>query len=563
MNASITAARKPNRAKPRCPLLKGCVPVLAAMLLASSLPAQNSEGPPKSPGGCKWVNDPPSNTRVDPALIHQTFYSKANKTDVGYLLAFPPDYNSPEAKARRYPVIYFLHGGGRGTEYRGLNGLALLRPLPTSKETPAILVFVNGGKMSHYDTPDSKGETAFLELVEHIDKTCRTVADRTGRVVVGNSMGGRAVGRYLFKFPDLLATGVANAGGHQREKPAANAGPGEPANRAPTDPANGGDPTNNTFDNATRYAKRKDSPPIRLMAVVGNQDGNYIGNLEWCAHLARLKIDHELVVIPGTGHAIDWKIKDSDRRVRDFIAESLKLTGTSAPKSDRLIVPKALMTFRGKLLLTEDFQKPVTLVSAANVKPEQADTAWQFRNGKWDQVDGGIRGTILPPKFHPATLHRPIAYRNAVIQVDVRLDDIKLDPAPPDDTPSVSVILREANRAPVAVARLTKFEFFAGKDATVGRTLNGTAVGDDPIWFGRHKMDIRPGDWHRLLIEILGEEMVVTLDGKHPIVGKHALVGLAKGMLSFDARRSASYRNLRIFEALPNPDWEKTKQSIK
>ena len=66
---------------------------------------------------------------------------------------------------------------------------------------PAIFVFVNGGPVSHHDYPVSsrisklapaKGNTAFVkELIPHIDKTYRTIAERKGRVLEGYSQGGR------------------------------------------------------------------------------------------------------------------------------------------------------------------------------------------------------------------------------------------------------------------------------------------------------------------------------------------------------------------------------------
>jgi hypothetical protein len=56
--------------------------------------------------------------------------------------------------------------------------------------------------------------------------------------------------------------------------------------------------------------------------------------------------------------------------------------------------------------------------------------------------------------------------------------------------------------------------------------------------------------------------MLSTLDGKNPVLGKHEVVGIPKGILSFGTSRSASYRNLRVFEALPNPEWVKSNAAL-
>ena len=83
------------------------------------------------------------------------------------------------------------------------------------------------------------------------------------------------------------------------------------------------DSKDNSWDNATLYANRTGAPKVRLLVVVGDKDSNYQPNLDWCAHLAKLNITHELVIVPGAGHGIDWKIQNTDRRIFDFIAESL------------------------------------------------------------------------------------------------------------------------------------------------------------------------------------------------------------------------------------------------
>ena len=237
----------------------------------------------------------------------------------------------------------------------------------------------------------------------------------------------------------------------------------------------------------------------------------------------------------------------------------LKFTDISAPKTDRILMPKTHMTFRGKLLLVEDFAKPVTLAKRTSRDPETWSDGWRVKNGKWAQVDGGIRGIVLPKIYPAATLHLPLAGQDVVIQVEARLDAIPLDDPPKSDYLSASVVLREADARHIASARLSKSGFAAGKDATKGRAVNGVVVDDKDVSFGRQTPAIKPGEWHTILIEVRGEEMLATLDGGSPVLGSHPILSLAKGILSFGTPRSASFRNLRVFEALPNPEWEKNK----
>ncbi|MES2692698.1 MAG: alpha/beta hydrolase-fold protein [Verrucomicrobiota bacterium] len=245
--------------------------------------------------GFRWVNPLPKN--ADVALKHQTFRSTANKVDVGFVIALPAGYDEPANRGRRYPVLYWLHGGRPGGETKSLNMFPTLkRAQETGALPPVIIVFPNGGRLSHYDHGDAKGEQAFLELIKHVDATWRTIPTAAGRAVEGMSQGGRAVGRYAFKHPELFCSAVAISGGNQREK-IISENKGRESDALTLE-----DPKNNVFDAATAYAARKDRPVFKLMVLVGDQDENMKGNVEWSAHLKRLGLEHVFITVPGVGH---------------------------------------------------------------------------------------------------------------------------------------------------------------------------------------------------------------------------------------------------------------------
>lgn len=226
--------------------------------------------------------------------------------------------------------------------------------------------------------------------------------------------------------------------------------------------------------------------------------------------------------------------------------------------------PKTQMTLPGKLLLSEDFAQPITFAKSIDrsVHPGTWTEGWRVMNGTWTQVDGGIRGIVKPKVYPAATLHLPLVYQDAIIQVEVRLDDIQLDDPPKGDFNSAGVVLREGNAAHIGSVRLGKGSFSAGKDKTKSREVKGTVVTDDEVVFGKQTMPIKPGEWHTLLIEVRGEDMLATVDGGSAVFGSHPVIGLPKGILSFGTPRSVSYRNLRVFEALPNPAWETNKSAL-
>lgn len=60
------------------------------------------------------------------------------------------------------------------------------------------------------------------------------------------------------------------------------------------------------------------------MVVIGDKDDNYVGNLQWSIHLRGLGIPHQLVVVPGAGHGVNWNIENTVTRINHFIANGLK-----------------------------------------------------------------------------------------------------------------------------------------------------------------------------------------------------------------------------------------------
>ena len=108
-----------------------------------------------------------------------------------YRVLLPAGY----AKSRqRYPAIYWLHGVEREPEARE----ARLAAYVASHD----LIVVDGGP------EESQGQTPlyFPELVEQIDSTLRTVADRGHRGVAGIASGGFMALFLAGKYPDLVGS---------------------------------------------------------------------------------------------------------------------------------------------------------------------------------------------------------------------------------------------------------------------------------------------------------------------------------------------------------------------
>lgn len=267
----------------------------------------------------RWVNPLPKR-HYPPGLMHKTFRSPSMNIDVGYCIYLPPGYNDPQNAGRRYPVVYYLHGGRPGDETRSV-GLATFihDAMSRGRVASAIYVFVNGGAVSHYNTPEkhSMGEDVFVkELIPHIDRTFRTIAARRGRGLEGFSQGGRGTARIMFKHPELFCSAAPGGGGHATEKRISeNNGRENPNLKFAL-----GD---NTYDLARRYAKNP-RPPLRILIFVGDKGFNYQNNLAYMKFLTSLHIPFEQMIVQGAPHSAKIIYQKRGLEIMRFHADNFK-----------------------------------------------------------------------------------------------------------------------------------------------------------------------------------------------------------------------------------------------
>lgn len=138
-------------------------------------------------------------------VTHKTFYSQLVHHEVGYNLYLPPDY---EESAKRYPVVYHLHGYG-GNES---SDIWVLEKVYQSRD--AITVFANATSSDNGYTNNMLPIESMIitELIPHIDTLYRTVATREGRSLSGFSMGGAGAFYYAVQYPELFGSVTAYAG---------------------------------------------------------------------------------------------------------------------------------------------------------------------------------------------------------------------------------------------------------------------------------------------------------------------------------------------------------------
>jgi S-formylglutathione hydrolase FrmB len=137
---------------------------------------------------------------------------EGNPADRDVIVYLPPDYQS--AEARRYPVVYALHGYSVGAAQWSQE-----MHMPRSIEgafgvgTPEMIVVVPDSKTMHNGSMYSSSVTVgdferFVahDLVAYIDAHYRTIPQRRSRGLVGHSMGGYGATRIGMKHSDVFGS---------------------------------------------------------------------------------------------------------------------------------------------------------------------------------------------------------------------------------------------------------------------------------------------------------------------------------------------------------------------
>jgi len=193
------------------------------------------------------------------------------------------------------------------------------------------------------------------------------------------------------------------------------------------------------------------------------------------------------------------------------------------------------MVSTGKLLLVDD-------LNAALGKD------WKASKGKWELVDGAIRGAEVKADMHWAVARRNLTVKDAVIEYSFKIDGTK------QTTLSMNGAKGHICRVLVRPTGIT-----VQKDDQDGKDGPDKAVPLDTV-----EVPVKPGEWHTLVIELRGPDLLATLDGKHTAYGSHASIDVEKTNLGLTvAGESASFKGLRVWDSTgTQKDWDATKAKL-
>jgi S-formylglutathione hydrolase FrmB len=213
--------------------------------------------------------------------------SRILKQVVHYCVYLPTGYDADAAEhpARRYPVLYFLHGLGDNEQTLfNSGGWTLLDDLRHRHKMGDFLIVAPEGRRSFYiNSADGsvRYDDFFLqEFMPHIEGKYRIRAGRAGRAISGISMGGYGALRFAFAHPERFSAVSAQSAALITESPQQL----DSAQRAGTQLGGVlgvvfGNPINvpHWNENSPFFLAKKNALSLRKLAIYFNcgQDDNY------------------------------------------------------------------------------------------------------------------------------------------------------------------------------------------------------------------------------------------------------------------------------------------------
>ena len=281
--------------KTKCAIL-----AMLTSLMCTTLYAQGPEPSTFLPG-THWI-DP---VKTEPAGTHYKLFSTPSRganTKASYLIYLPANYDS--SSQQRYPVLYWLHGGGGSQREGGWMVKQLDAQMRAGKIPPFIIVLVQGlADVRYINSKDGSRpveDVIIKDLIPHIDSTYRTISRREGRAIEGMSMGGYGALRLGFEYPDLFGTVSALAPSVIQDMDAEPEVVREPFgnDRAFWDAVS---PWNMAKLNSSAIAGH-----TRIRILVGDKDERLLGPVtNYHELLLSLNITHQFSIIPGATHRYD------------------------------------------------------------------------------------------------------------------------------------------------------------------------------------------------------------------------------------------------------------------
>lgn len=254
----------------------------------------------------------------------------------------PPSYQ--RERARRYPVVYLLHGytnsdlGYFGPDGRQLDVIAE-RVFGAGTAREMILVMPNcmnayGGCMYSNSVTAGDWEGYIAEdLVAYMDSHYRTLAARASRGLAGHSMGGYGTLRIAMKRPDVFSAIYALSSCCLNEgtvRPPRDGAPSAAETVKTVEEARGNRAAQGTLARAAAWAPNPANPPLYLDLPTKNGEVQPDVAVKWAANSPVALLDQYVVNLKKyTAIALDIGLQDNLITSNQVFVDALKRYGVA------------------------------------------------------------------------------------------------------------------------------------------------------------------------------------------------------------------------------------------
>jgi len=193
--------------------------------------------------------------------------------------------------------------------------------------------------------------------------------------------------------------------------------------------------------------------------------------------------------------------------------------------------------------------KALLAVSGAVIYESKLDAApaapWKAAKGKWELVEGSMRGSEIPADKHGAVMRLPNKLQDFVVEYEFKFQGGK--------STSISI-----NAVKDHMARI----MITPKSVTIQKDDNDHEGPDKSVIFARFPAELTAGTWHKVRLEMVGDTMVGQVDD-FVAWGSNELFKTAKMAPGFTVGgESVDFKNFSIHEATLSPEWETTKATL-
>jgi hypothetical protein len=189
-------------------------------------------------------------------------------------------------------------------------------------------------------------------------------------------------------------------------------------------------------------------------------------------------------------------------------------------------------------------EAPATLLAQADkellsdgLTSEAKAADWKVAKGKWVRTAEGIKVEELPADNHGAAGRLNQKLGDFIIAFDFRLDGAK----------SISLSINDAKEH-MARVLITPAAFRIQRD---DHDHDGP---DKAVVFLNQAEKFAAGSWHHVVLEMVGDTMITTIDGKNSGWGRDELFKTEKANPGLTcAGQSATFRNFSLWSAKAEP----------